>query len=189
MHKFVSSLFGFSAVVIFILQLHVNGVCARHITFKQPRDVEKGIDVVITLLPPEDSSRTQVIRSNPTCVRMSGSPHDKATPRFSIKANNGDDLTERWELAYEHPTSFHKCTTEDISFYRIEALYWGEIKVSKVTYPEEGVKVEKLDIRRHFQGPIKWISAQLTFTYYRSLENDARDEVKLAKGVKVTLRP
>ncbi|XP_039294405.1 uncharacterized protein LOC111060425 [Nilaparvata lugens] len=55
----------------------------------------------------------------------------------------------------------------------------------QITYPDdEGVEVKAMRIQ---QGVTDGNTAQITFTYYRTYENDAKDEVKLADDADVTL--
>ncbi|XP_039291468.1 uncharacterized protein LOC120353052 [Nilaparvata lugens] len=193
MHKIVSLLFGFSAVVIFILQLHVNGVCARYMEIKQPLDVQLGYNVEITLLPPEDPSKTKFVHGDVRCDLMDNIPYADALPHFSITTKISRvnpvsvNKTGSWYLADDHPLTFYKCTTQNISFFRIRAIYSSTETVLSATYPDdEGVEVKEVRVSA-FQAFMAGSTVQITFKYYRSLENNAKDEVKLANGTDVTI--
>ncbi|XP_039294239.1 uncharacterized protein LOC120353667 isoform X2 [Nilaparvata lugens] len=109
MHKFVSSLFGFSAVVIFILQLHVNGVCATttHKSIEQTTHYETVLSVHVTLLRSEER---ETVHGHVSCQLMHRAPFEDVNPHFIIKDHMNWDVTSEW---YRHDSlRFYKCTTE-----------------------------------------------------------------------------
>ncbi|XP_039294234.1 uncharacterized protein LOC111053061 isoform X3 [Nilaparvata lugens] len=176
-----------------LISEHVNGVCAGVLTIKQPFGVQWGYNVVITLLPPEDPSKTKFVHGDVRCVLMNNIPYADALPHFNIttKISRANPVsvnkTGSWYLVDDHPLTFYNCTTQDISFYRIKAIYSSIETVLSATYPDdEGVEVEEVGVSAK-KALMAGITVQITFRYYRSLENNAKDEVKLANGTDVTI--
>ncbi|XP_039294233.1 uncharacterized protein LOC111053061 isoform X2 [Nilaparvata lugens] len=184
MHKFVSSLFGFSAVVIFILQLHCNGVNAGVLTIQQPSSDIKGIEATIKLLPAEYPSNTKYVHEEVSCYPTKDPGYD-ACPRFKIEnLSFSTDITNKWKLSVLH---YYVCTTkagktgQDVfKFYQIRAIYDSATPVAKILYPDgETVTVEKKNIPDGYFSS-KGYTARITFKYYRSYNFEARSEVKVA---------
>ncbi|XP_039294243.1 uncharacterized protein LOC111047660 isoform X3 [Nilaparvata lugens] len=148
MHKFVSSLFGFSAVVIFILQLHVDEVCARNMTIDQPRFRVPGFKVELTLLPPRVPPKTREVQGTLRCApTVGGSGNNAVLPHFRIITMIGQDITNRW-----HPQlKLFKCTDKNgVRFYRMKAIYDSKIRVIEISYPDDKtpkVFVEESEIK------------------------------------------